>query len=73
MKSATGLVRGVAGILIVAMTMVASADTFYVNGACGNDDWAGTSSVCWNHSVLNALGDVSYLLIDFSLGEEECT
>ncbi len=35
---------------LVAVTgsaaILANADTFYVNGSCGNDDWTGTSSVC---------------------------
>ena len=46
MKSATGLAYGVVGILIVTMAMVANADTFYVNGSCGNDAWTGTGRVC---------------------------
>ena len=29
-----------------AATMQANADTFYVNGSCGDDAWTGTSSVC---------------------------
>ena len=43
MKSATGLARGVAEILIVTMVMVANADTFYVNGSCNSSrERAGT-------------------------------
>ncbi len=29
-----------------AAMMQANADTFYVNGSCGDDAWSGTSSVC---------------------------
>ena len=32
--------------ITAAATMQAGADTFYVNGSCGNDAWTGTSSVC---------------------------
>ena len=32
----------------VAAAMQANADTIYVNGSCGNDNWAGTS----RHGVL---------------------
>ncbi len=29
-----------------AAAMQANANTLYVNGSCGNDDWTGMSSVC---------------------------
>ena len=32
--------------ITAAAAMQANADTFYVNGSCGNDAWTGTSGVC---------------------------